>query len=183
MLKAPFFIHPFAAQLLFFTGVAIGIYKRDIEAFIAAHSGKVLIAATLFLIAADCLSQVAWSAETPYEKFSHKYYLNPMRLAELLAVMAIIWCLVKPQTLARRTPTLIELCGRHTLPVFAITTVGAVFFTYLNHWLDAGPLVYGLCILANIALCLASGHMLEQRRVSHAATAIPGRRANSPQAA
>lgn len=161
-LKTPFFIHPFAAQLLFFTGVAIGIHKRDIEAFIAARRGKILIGSVVCIVISDFLSQVVW----PAHHFSDKYYMDPSRLTDLLAVMAIIWCLVKPENLSQKQHTLVESCGRHILPVFAVTTVSAIFLTYLNYWLDAGPLVYGLCILGNVLLCLATAHVLEKRRTS-----------------
>ena len=60
---------------------------------------------------------------------------------------------------------LIECCGCQSVTVFAITTVGGFFFTYLGYWLEAGRLVYALCMLANGGLCLACGCVVERRVV------------------
>ena len=95
--------------------------------------------------------------------------------------MAIICCLVKPYSLSQSRPNLVETCVWYVLPVFSITAVGAVFFTYLNHWQDTRRVVYGLCIPANITLCMVSGYLLKKRQTAHATKAAQDRLPDSPQ--
>lgn len=160
-----YFIHPLTAQLLFFIGVAIGIRKRETEAFLSRHSRPMLIGAVIFLVITNYMHQVVWMVHY----FDHKQFTGPLRLAELLAVMTVLWCLIRPNSFNSPKVGLVEACGRHTLPVFAITTVGAILLHYLLLWLEAGRLIYGLCILANISLCLTSGHLLERHRAAQKA--------------
>jgi hypothetical protein len=159
-LASPYFIHPMAAQLFFFTGVAIGIRKAQIEAWISTPGNLVVPGALLFLIATNYMAQVSWIIH----HFDQKQFGGPLRLAELLAVMILLCRLVGPDSFKSPSVGPVEACGRHTLTVFAITTVGAFVFSYLTDWRQADRLVYGLCIAANVGLCIACGYLLEKRR-------------------
>lgn len=160
--RTPYFMHPLSAQLLFFTGVALGIRKREIESFLTRYKSRVLTGALFFLLASNYMHQVDWMVH----HFDQKHVAGPLRLADLLAVLMVIWCLVSSRSFQTPKPGLVETCGRQILPVFAITSVGAVFLTYTLTWLEAGRGVYGLCILTNVGLCLISAYLLEKRRTA-----------------
>lgn len=160
--RSSYFIHPLSAQLLFFAGVAIGARKRAIETFLGTYRRQMLFCAAAFLVTTNYMHQVTWMVH----HFDQKHFTGPLRLAELLAVIIVIWCLVDARSFKSPHPGLVETCGRNILPVFAITTVGAVFFTYMVNWLSAERLIYGLCIAANVSLCLTAGYLLEKHKTS-----------------
>lgn len=158
-LQGPYFIHPASAQLLFFTGVAIGIGKPRIEALLTRAGPWLFCALLAFLIITNYMSQLHWMVH----HFDQKVFTGPLRLAELLAVLALLCRLFGPQDI--RTPRigLVEACGRHTLPVFVASTAGAFLFSYLADWLGVGRLGFGLCVLANVGLCMMLAQLLEHR--------------------
>ena len=86
------------------------------------------------------------------------------RRIDLLRGLALVCRLSQSWYLPAGQTSAIESCGRHALAVFVIITLGAFVFTYLTNWTSADRLVYGLCILANLGLCLIAGHLLDRGR-------------------
>ena len=158
-LKGPYFIHPLSAQLLFFTGVAIGIGKPRLEALLNRAGPWFFFALLGLLLVTNYMSQLTWMVH----HFNQKNFAGPLRLVELLAVLALLCRLFGPQDIRAPRIGLVEACGRHTLPVFVASTAGAFFFSYLADWLSVGRLGFGLCVLTNVGLCMLLAQLLEQR--------------------
>jgi hypothetical protein len=149
-----------SAQLLFFTGVAIGAQKQRIETILETSGRLAVSAAVFFLIATNYMEQMAWMTH----HFDQKQFAGPLRLAELLAVMVIVGHLSRQYDFSKTSLGIIETCGRHTLPVFTVSTVGAVFFSYLSNAIDANRMTYAGCVMANVVLCLVIAQLLERHR-------------------
>lgn len=163
-LGSTYFVHPMAAQLLFFTGVAIGAKKHQIETITTAQKSHLFLVAILFLVVSNYMQQMAWITH----HFEQKQWVGPLRLAELLAVLCILWRLSCTMNIASASGVgFIEACGRHTLPVFAATTVTAFFFGYLVEWMEGGRLLYGLCILANVVFCVSLAQLLDRLQTTN----------------
>lgn len=162
--ETAFFIYPLSAQLLFFTGVAIGAFKPACEVAVAQRSGVLFWSAVSFLIITNYLHQVHLGTH----HFSQKALVGPLRILELLAVLVVIARLVGPGAFASHRVGPIEVCGRHVLPVFAVSTGGAFLLTYLCAWGAPGRLGFGVCLGANVALAVATGFLFERFKTASA---------------
>ncbi len=159
--QSPYFMHPMAAQLLFFTGVCIGIRKDTLEAQLNAHRSTVISCALGILIATIYLREVHFA----HFYLDQKPSVGPLRLLDLLALTALISVLSKPTIFKKGFCGAFAACGRNSLAVFSASTVMAFALSLLSNLASADRVLYAGLLTINIGFCLWLGVVLEERKI------------------
>ena len=159
------FCNPFAWQLLFCLGLFLGVERRRrgdrpmLEG--RGRAAAVALAAGVLLLG-DYMRQSAWA----HFHLDGKDFLGPLRVAELLAVAAIVSQFVRPDSpaLSRAPLSWLTAAGRHSLPVFAASIVMAYAMTHLAALAGVGRPGYLLAVAGSGGATLAFGVLLDRLR-------------------
>ena len=168
------FCNPFAWQLLFCLGLFLGVERRRRGERPMLEGRGRAVAVTLaagVLLLGDYLRQSAWA----HFHLDDKDFLGPLRVAELLAVAAIVSQFVRRDSAAlSKTPlSWLTAAGRHSLPVFAASIVMAYAMTHLAAAAGVGRPGYLIAVAVAGGATLTFGVLLDRHRGRGPATTAP----------
>ena len=160
------FFNPFAWQLLFLVGAALG--RARVMGADAALSNKWLFAAAVALALAGFVVRLNWTLHLFYDPIPFpfaKYFwfslsktnMSPLRLVNVLAAILVVATLVPRQTrfLVNRASWPLIVCGRHSLHIFCL----GILLSAIGHWVIneyyAGFLLQTAVVIVGIAIMTA----------------------------
>ncbi|MBI2587070.1 MAG: OpgC domain-containing protein [Rhodospirillales bacterium] len=191
--ETKWFFNPFAWQLLFLIGAALG-YSR-VRGTDGALASKWLFAAAAVIAIGGFLIRINWTLHLFYDPIPSlfaKYFwlslsktnMSPFRLVNLLAVVLVVATLVPRQArfLAHRASWPLIVCGRHSLHIFCL----GILLAAIGHWiinefygeflLQTVVVVAGIAIMTAVAAFMDwfSGRRSERGRAVPQSSAAGG---------
>jgi hypothetical protein len=146
-----------AWQFLFFVGLWIGSEIK--RGTLRLNLSPTMIAGLIFfLVGCDYLRQMKFAAH----QFSDKTFMGPLRIVELLAVVALVGQLMPrdSRVFQRGVCKWITDLGTRSLEIFALTLVSCYVFTHLAAMLQVGRGGYAAVLLVEVTFLVLVGKVI-----------------------
>jgi hypothetical protein len=180
--SAQWYFNPFTWQLVFVSGAALAVWSRDGARLISKPPMILVVACWAYLVFAF-VALDAWklwptpfgssfpSTTFPFALFGNepKSFVTPWRLFHVLAIVYL--ALTSPKfVIVARLPLLrsIVACGRHSLQIFAIGCLLALFGRLIFKSAEVTVLTQIMVNGIGLGLMLVAGTMLDQERAKKA---------------